>query len=63
MANLSRRSFLKGLAAVAGTALAGEMMIHLRIERAFGQCLLQRIQQATLLKGCCGIAASQQLIQ
>lgn len=40
-----------------------EMMIHLGIERPFGQRLLQRIQQATLLKGRSGIAAGQQLIK
>jgi hypothetical protein len=36
-----------------------EMMVHLGIERAFCQCLLQRIQQATLLRRRSGIAAGQ----
>jgi len=39
------------------------MMIHLGIERAFGQRFLQRIQQAALLKRRSGITASQKLIQ
>jgi len=35
----------------------------LKLERALGQRLLQRIQQATLLKSRSGIAAGQKLIE
>jgi hypothetical protein len=38
-------------------------MIHLRVERAFGRRLLQRIQQTALLQGRSSIATRQKLVQ
>lgn len=51
------------VAAVANLIIVPEMMIHLSIERAFRQRLLQRIQQTALLKRSRRIAASQKLVQ
>ena len=56
------------LAAIAVTTvpslgLVAKVMIQLDIERAFGQGLLQRIEQPALIEDGCGIAASQKLIE
>src|SRR3954453_773889 len=42
------------VAAVAGPSFAREMMIHLGIEGALGERLLQVVQQAVRIKGCLG---------
>src|SRR5690606_1072552 len=51
------------VAAVAGLLIAAEMMIHLGIERPFGQGLLQRIEQSALIERRSGIASGQKLIE
>lgn len=51
------------IAAVADLVLMSKMMVHLGIERAFGQCLLQRIQQTAVLKSRSGVATGQKLIE
>lgn len=44
-------------------AIAGQVVIHLRVQGTFGQRLLQRIEQAALLKGRTGGTPSQQLVE
>src|SRR5690606_13908659 len=51
------------VARVAGTIFPGQMVVHLCVQSAFGQRLLQRIQQTALLKGRTGSATSQKLIE
>ena len=51
------------VAVVAGLRLAAKMKIHLGIERALGQSLLQRIEQSAPIKRSGGITACQKLIE
>ncbi|AZO31973.1 ABC transporter permease subunit [Mesorhizobium sp. M2D.F.Ca.ET.185.01.1.1] len=39
------------------------MMVHLRVQGALGQSLLERIQQAALFEGCTGCASCQKLVE
>ncbi len=49
--------------AVGPLLLLAKMVIHLRIERPFGKCLLQCIEQAALAERCCCVSAGQQLVE
>ena len=51
------------IAGVAGAVVAGEVMIHLRVQRSLGQSLLQRIEQPALVERRTRVAAGQQLIE
>jgi hypothetical protein len=51
------------VARVARIVFPSQVMIHLRVQGAFGQRLLQRIQQAALCQGGASVTAGQQLIQ
>ncbi len=46
-------------APVIGVALAAQMMIHLDIENAPGQCLLAIIEQSARIKGRASVTACQ----
>jgi hypothetical protein len=47
------------IAGVAGAVVAGEVMIHLRVQRSLGQSLLQRIEQPALVERRTRVAACQ----
>lgn len=49
--------------AVVPLLLLAKMVIHLRVEGAFGKGLLQRIEQAALAECRCRVSAGQQLIE
>jgi len=51
------------VAAVARTGLARQVMVHLGIQSALGQRLLQPVQQAALVEGGAGFRPGQQLVQ
>src|SRR5690606_20546625 len=51
------------VARVANAIVTGQMVVHLRVQRALGQRLLERIKQAALLEGSTGGAASQPLVE
>ena len=51
------------VAAVPGAGFARQMMVHLSVQRPFGQHLFQLIQQAALVEGRAGLRAGQQLVQ
>jgi len=51
------------IAAVAGPAITGQVMVHLRVQRTLGQRFLELVQQAALLEGRAGFRAGQQMIQ
>jgi hypothetical protein len=52
------------VAGVAGAFVAGKMVIHLRVQCTLGQRLLQRIQQASRIKGfSCGTTRQQPVEQ
>lgn len=44
-------------------SFAGEMVIHLRVQRPLAERLLQRIKQAALIEGRSGVSASEKLVQ
>ena len=51
------------VAVVARSTCARKMMVHLGIQRTFGQSFLQRIEKPALIEGSIGVAASQKLIK
>jgi hypothetical protein len=51
------------VAAVGGLVLAAQMVVHLGIQGALGQRLLQLVEQATRVKGSLGLGSSQQLVE
>jgi len=51
------------VAAVASPVLAAEMMVHLGVQRALGQCLLQPVDQAVRIKRRLRIGARQKLVK
>ena len=49
--------------AIAGAALAGQRMVHLRVQHALGERLLQVVQQAVRIERALRIGAGQKLVQ
>src|SRR6185436_9014001 len=49
--------------AVAGLPFAREVVIHLGIQRALGERLLQIVEKTVRIKGCLRIGTSQKLVQ
>src|SRR3954468_10002508 len=66
LSNLSEPRFphdANAVAAVAGPSFAREMVIHLGIQDALGERLLQAVEKAVRIKGRLWIGPSQQLVQ
>ncbi len=51
------------IARVTAASVCRQVVVHLRVQCAFRKRLLQRIQQAALLKGGAGSASGQKLVQ
>src|SRR3712207_5613092 len=51
------------VATVAGAAVAGEMVVHFRVQRPFGQGLLQAVEEAVRIEHGLRIGACQQLVE
>src|SRR3954471_17285147 len=51
------------VAGVAGAAVAGEVVIHLRVQRPLGERLLQAVEEAVRVEGRLRIGTRQQLVE